>query len=269
MSASSISRFRRRAARAFAPLAATGILLLAATGARAQGLRFTTENDILTGNPTRDDLYTFSVGLEVERAGYTFSLREDAFTDRAAGVRFDETYFDVARRFAAPRGWDVRLAAGVAHTGHGLLGERVQNAVHRMIEDDEVHLDYHGSSWHPHFEASADRFVAVSAKLELGPSFELASTPGLRHRVGAGLQASWRPTPALAIEAFAGARWADAELEPLEPHLSGVGAAGRIGVVVADRWLLGWSVNDQGDEREHWTIGWRVPTERAERGRGR
>jgi hypothetical protein len=269
MSASRSSRSRRRVVGALAPAAAFGILLLAASGAHAGGLRFTTENDILTGNPTRDDLYTFSVGLEVERAGFTWSLREDAFTDRGAGVRFDETYLDVSRRFALRRGWDVRLAAGVAHSGHGLLGERVQNAVHRMIDDDEVHLDYHGSSWHPHLEASAGRFVARGDSLELGPRFELASTPGLRHRVAAGIQASWRPSSALAIEAFAGARWADAELEPLEPHLAGVGAAARIGVVVAERWLLGWSINDQGDEREHWTIGWVVPTERLGPGRGR
>lgn len=269
MSASSITRPRRRVGRSRAPIALFGILLLAATGAHAGGLRFTTENDILTGNPTRDDLYTFSVGLDVERAGFTFSLREDAFTDRAAGVRFDETYLDVARHFSAPRGWDLRLAAGVAHTGHGLLGERVQNAVHRLIEDDEVHLAYRDSSWHPHLEASAGRLVALGESLELGPRFELASTPGLRHRVAAGIQTAWRPSEALAIEAFVGARWADAELEPLEPHLSGVGTAARIGVLVAERWLLGWSVNDQGDEREHWTIGWIVPTERSGSGRGR
>lgn len=269
MSASSTPRFRRRAARALVPAVALGILLSTATGARAQGLRFTTENDILTGNPTRDDLYTFAVGLEVERAGFTFALRENAFTDRAAGVRFDETYLDVARAFSMSRGWDVRVAAGVAHTGHGLLGERVQNAVHRMIDDDEVHLDYRGSSWHPHLEAAAGRLAAVGESLELGPRIEIASTPGLRHRAAVGIEATWRPLPALAVEVFAGARWADAELEPLEPHLAGVGAAGRIGVVVAERWLLGWSVNDQGDEREHWTIGWLVPTERSGRGRAR
>src|SRR5690606_33721164 len=166
-----------------APVVVFGILLLAATGARAGGFRFTTENDILTDNPTRDDLYTFSVGLEIERAGFTLSLREDAFTDRAAGVRFDETYLDVARGFVAPRGWNLRLAAGVAHTGHGLLGERVQNAVHRLIDDDEVHLAYRDSSWHPHLEASAGRLVALDDSFELGPRFEVASTPGLRHRV--------------------------------------------------------------------------------------
>lgn len=268
MSASQYPNLPFRARRAVARLVTAGSLLLAASGALAQGLRFTTENDIFTDNPTDDDLYTFAVDLEVERAGYTISLRENAFTDRAAGLRLDETYLDVARRFAPPRGWNLRLAAGLAHSGRGLLGERVQNALHRALDNEEVHLAYVESDWHAHLEVAADRFQPLTARLELGPRLELIATPGLRQRAAAGLQATWRPRPALAVEAFAGARWARASRSPLEPHLDGVAPAGQVGLVIDGRWLIAWSYNDQGDEREHWTVGWLLPAGDA-RGRGR
>jgi len=268
MSASQHLRLLSRARRAAARLLAAASLFLAASGALAQGLRFTTENDIFTDNPTDDDLYTFAVDLEVERAGFTWSLRENAFTDRAAGLRLDETYLDVARRFVAPRGWNLRLAAGLAHSGRGLLGERVQNALHRALDNDEVHLAYVESDWHAHLEIAADRFHPVAPRLELGPRLELAATPGLRQQAAAGLQVAWRPLPALAVEAFAGARWAEASRTPIEAHLGGLAPAGQVGLVVDGRWLIGWSYNDQGDEREHWTVGWLLSAGKA-RGRGR
>lgn len=49
-------------------IVAAGVTILAPS-AQALELRLTTGNDLLRGSSTKDDLYTFSVGLEVERGG--------------------------------------------------------------------------------------------------------------------------------------------------------------------------------------------------------
>ncbi len=238
----------------------TSALLLAtlASHAGAAELRFTTENDLLGRNPTPDDLYTFSVAFEVDRGPLTFSMRENAFTDRAAQVRFDETYLTVGRAVPGLGTWSAYAELGAAHVGRGLLGEGVQNTVHRLIGDDEVELPYEGSSLHPYVALSGDRSFAVGRRLEVGPRLEADSVPGLRTLALAGAQARWQLRAGVALHLLLGARWSHASFGPLEPHLDGLAAAARVGVVLRDRIFITWSSNDYGDQREHWSVGYRL-----------
>lgn len=252
---------RRRRAATIVAVALT--LALGASALVAQTLSVSTENDIFTRNPTKDDLYSFSLGFEIDRGATTFALFERAFTDRAAGLRFDETYLEARRDVAAPRGWNLRLGGGVVRVGNGLFGERLQNAVHRVIGGDPVDLRYHRASWHARAVVTAERWASLGPRLEVGTRFELDAAPGLRTLVAAGAQASWRPSRRWTLETFLGARRSKGELDPLEPHLGGLSLAARLGVVVAERYLVAWSLNTHGDRREHWTVGYVVPFARA------
>lgn len=229
----------------------------------AQSFRVSTENDILTDNPTRDDLYSFSLGFELDRGRTNWAIFEQAFTDRAAGVRFDEIHVELRRTVLAPRGWSLAIGGGVVRVGEGLFGERLQNAVHDAIGSDRVELPYYDESWHVRLLVSAERWRAFGASFEAAPHVELDVAPGHRSLATAGAGARWQPAPDWVIEAFAGARWARASLAPLEPHLGGVDLAARVGLLWRERYLVSWSLNAHGDRREHWTVGYVLPLGRA------
>ncbi len=236
--------------------------LVAATGfpmaAAAAELRLTTENDLVGDDQTPDDLYTFSVGLEAELGAYTIALRENAFTDRAAGVRFDETYLSVGRQLPDIGPWRITAEAGAVHVGHGLLGEHAQNTVHRWIGGDEVHLRYVGSSLHPHLALAAERSYALGERLQAGPFAMADAVPGLRTYAIVGAHGRWQPTANLTLQARFGGRHTHASLDRLAPRLAEYAAVARLGVVLNERYLLSWSYNDYGDEREHLTVGYRL-----------
>ncbi len=233
--------------------------VLLGTWARVAGaieIRLATENDFL--NPAKDDLYTFSVAIEADHGPYRFSLRENAFTDRNAGTRFDETYLTLGRALPTWKGWNAFVEAGVVHVGHGLFGQDAQNAVHRLIGDEEVELQYYGSSLHASLGLEAERHFGISRTLDLGPRVELYSAPGFQSHAVLGAQARWQPTAAIAVHLLAGGRLSDTSFAPLDPHVADLGPVGRIGVVWK-RLSLSWTYNDYGDEREHLSVGYRIP----------
>ena len=222
-------------------------LVAAAAPAAAQTVRFSTENDLLTDGSTRDDLYTFAVALELDRPRYALSLRENAFTDRAAGLRFDETYLSVGRAFPGPRSWRLDAEAGLVHVGHGLFGQDAQNAVHRLLDQEEVELRYHDSELHPRLALSAERPFSVTAGFAVGPRFEVDAAPGLRSFALAGAQVLWQPSDRVVVQLLAGGRYSHASLEPLELHLSEWAPVARLGLTLYDRVFLAWTYNDYGD----------------------
>ena len=63
------------------------------------------------------DLYTFSLRFELDRGPFTLALSENAFTDRGAGTRFDETYLTVGRQLPISDVWETYAAAGVLRVG--------------------------------------------------------------------------------------------------------------------------------------------------------
>ena len=237
---------------------ALAALLTAAAPAAAQTFRISTENDLLTDASARDDLYTFAVALELERPGHALSLRENAFTDRAAGIRFDETYLSVGRELATAGPWSVAGEVGLVHRGKGLFGENVQNAVHRAIGGEAVELRYLGSSLHPRLALNAERRFAAGAHSDWGPRLEADLVPGLRSWALVAAAASWRPSPRFALEASAGVRLTHASYAPLRPHLEPVVPAARIGLLFGERLFVSWSYGDYGEKREHLSAGYRL-----------
>lgn len=241
------------------------VLVLAAPRATAVELRLTTENDLLVTD--HDDLYTFAVALEMQRGPYTLAFRENAFTDRAAGLRFDESQLTAGRSLAGRGSWNVYAEAGLVRVGEGLFGDTAQNAVHRLIGGEEVDLPYIRSSLHGRALVTAERPVALGARLDVGPRFELETIPGLRSHTVLGAQALWRPGFGLTVHFLVGARLTDASEAALERHVEPIAAVARIGVVLHDSIVLTWSSNDYGDGREHLSLGYRVrPGARGKRG---
>lgn len=252
--------FRFEKLHALALLLAASLTLLGggADAATAQTLRLRTENDLLAGSEARDDLYTFAVALEVERGKSTASLRENAFTDREAGIRFDETYLSVARDLAPWRGWGLAGEAGLVRTGRGIFGERAQNAVHRVLGSESVELRYLPSRLHLRAAAVAERRFAGGDRTDWGPRFEVDLVPGLRSWLLLGAAAAWRPASRIELEARAGARLTRASYAPLAEHLETLVPAVELGVVVDRRFFASWSYGDYGERREHLSAGYRM-----------
>lgn len=92
-----------------------------------------------------DDFRTAAVGGHLRLGGLTLALDAAMLTDRVAGTRSDELVAAAGWSFgpAAPRtGWHVGGFAGAGVRVDGdLHGEEVQNAIHRLIGADQVHLD--------------------------------------------------------------------------------------------------------------------------------
>ncbi|HVS16491.1 MAG TPA: hypothetical protein VMV46_21455 [Thermoanaerobaculia bacterium] len=235
-------------------------LALIAPRAEAFELRFTTENDLLVTD--QDDLYTFAVALELHRGPYTVSFRENAFTDRAAGLRFDESQLALGRALPAPEPWSLHAEAGLVHVGEGLFGEQTQNRVHDLIGGEQVDLPYVESSLHGRLALTAQRSFALTDRLGLGPRLELDAIPGLRSHAVLAAHADWRPHRALALHAVVGARFSDASHAALERHLQPSSAVVRVVVQLRETISLTWTYNDYGDGREHLTVGYRVPSVR-------
>lgn len=235
-------------------------LILALTGAPAAGqvVRLSTENDILARSGPSDDLYTFSVAIEVQGLGFDWSLRENAFTDRAAGTRFDETYLSVRRPVPVGGPWSLSAEAGVVHVGEGLFGENVQNAVHRAVGSEEVELEYIGSSVYPRLAFTAAHAIDSNGRFTWGPRLDVDVVPGFRSWALVSAEAAWRPASRFTVELQAGGRFTDVSYDALEPHLATSAPAGRMSVVFEDRIFVSWSYNDHGDEREHVSVGYRL-----------
>ena len=229
----------------------------------AQEVSFATENDVFTHSPTPDDLYTFSIATAVDLGAYRIGLRENAFTDRAAGIRFDETYLGVGRELPIAGSWMLRAEAGVVRVGRGLFGQGTQNAVHRWIGSDQVELRYLPTSLHPRVALHGERWYWVAPSLEVAPTFAAEAVPGLRYQASVGVRGRWQPASGLYLDLLVGVRADRVPLDALSRHVDAGGALAKLEVVVARRVFVSWSVNEYGDEREHVGLGYRFRVERG------
>jgi hypothetical protein len=246
-------------------VAVAALLGAVAMPALAVDVFLTTGNDFLTNNPTSDDLYTFGLAIEVDRDPYRIALRENAFTDRQAGVRFDETYLTVARALRPTDPWSVVIETGVVHVGRGLFGQRTQNAFHRLVGDAEVDLPYYQTSVHPYVRLDSGRLYELPGRIAIGPRFEVSLAPGLRSDAVIEAQALWRPVAGLAILVRGGGRRSHASLEPLKPHVAPLASVVGVALDIRDYVVLSWTYNEFGDKREHVSLGFRIPIGPRER----
>ena len=242
------------------------MLSVAAVASGAE-YRLITGNDYLAHNSPRDDLFTFALGLAFDSGPYTVSFQENAFTDRDAGTRFDESFVAVGRAIPGGGPWHLYAEAGVVYVGRGLFGQRFQNDVHQVIGEDELDLRYLGSHLHGSFEVMADRLFEIVGPFELGPRLEAYAIPGLRSHVVVGAHARWHINQKLALDVVGGGRWSDAYFHPLVPHLADLAPMARVAVDVSERVYVSWTLNEYGDERQHVSVGYRVGSGKVERTR--
>ncbi|MDA8020893.1 MAG: hypothetical protein MPN21_25940 [Thermoanaerobaculia bacterium] len=241
------------------------ILQLLAAIAMATDIRFVTDNDFLGSNETQDDLYTFAVTVEIDKGPLTWTVAENAFTDREAGLRFDETHVTAGRLLPEHwfGRWSVWTEAGVAHVGEGLLGQDIQNAFHELIGSDEVHLDYvDKNSYHARLGVEAGRQNRVSHGLTVGPHLEAHSYVGFKDDALVGFRGRWQP-PSTTLNRFevdvtVGARYSRSSFEPLDNHLERVSEAAQLEISTPGGLVVNWSRNRYGTAREHVSLGFRI-----------
>ena len=238
-------------------LITAAIVAAAASPAQAIELHFTTGNDFLTFD-NQDDLYTFSAALSAERGPYTITLRENAFTDRQAGERFDETHLTARRAVPGLGNWKVNFAAGAVHVGRGLLGQGTQNSLHLLLGDDQLDLRYVRARLYPSLGVEVERPFPLGAAIDVSPRLEAETIPGFQSHAALGARVHWRTTARIAVEAFAGARWSDASLALLDRHLDRLAPIARVGVSFKNTLFVAWTYNDFGDRREHLSVGFRI-----------
>lgn len=216
------------------------------------------DNDYLTSNNI-DDFYTFGLRLEAAHGKLSYRLDELAFTDRAVGQRFDETYLTIGRLLPPENvgGFCVWVEAGAAHLGRGLLGQKAQNTIHDLTGDPGVHLDYIGiNDYHAHFRSEIGTQWEINPQLSWGPQLGLSYTPGFRWNALAGLRTLWRPTEHFTVDLIVGRRFVETDLYLLKPHLIDESLAVLIEIGLPYGFMMEWSLNRYGTDRQHLSFGY-------------
>lgn len=240
-------------------IATLGVLLGLVAPVRGLELRLTTNNDFLTDYPTPDDLYTFSLVLEADVGRATLAFREHAFTDREAGVRFDESHLVVGWTLPSFGRWLARAEIGTVRVGRGLLGEDAQNALHRFLGDEVLELEYVGDGEiHPSLRIAAERPQEVGPALTVGPWIDLFAGPGFGSYAVFGTRGAWQLNPTLRIRGMLGVRLAETSVEALDPHFADASATAELGITYRDRLFVSWTYNRFGTEQEHLSLGYRL-----------
>lgn len=238
------------------------VIHLGASAADAAELRLTLANDPISGNERKDDLYTSETALELHLTDRRVVFTERMFTNRERGFRFDETRAGVTFAPIVLGSWTATPEAGLLHVGKGLLGESVQNRVHRAVGSEEVHLPYiEDDRFYPTGGVSLRRDLPAIAGMPVVADLRLETAPGFHSTI----QAKAGIVRALGrdfdIELRAGVRADWVESPFLDDVVSGAGVTADL--VVAWRGLaLSVSHNRYGTKSNHVTIGWRAALDR-------
>jgi hypothetical protein len=241
------------------------LLVVAATPAAAFELTIQTANDPISNNDRPDDLYTAAFGVDVAFGSHRWSLGERMFTDRERNLRFDETFLEIQRDLPEWQGWRGEVGAGLLHVGHGLLGERAQNEVHRWVGSERVDLPYiDRSRWYGTFSARAHRPLWIGELGVVAVQAEAALAPGFQRSLAAGIYTDLDLGREFTLRAGLGARTGHAESQLLGDRIDSLDPAWELGVAWRDV-TLRYSYNDRGTETSHLTLALRVGTDRRNR----
>lgn len=231
--------------------------LLAAAPVAAIEVELTTAEDPIFGNDRADDLYTGALGLSLQSAVGSLELGERMFTDRVAGTRFDETFLSLGRELPELDGWQTTVRLGAQHVGRGLLGEGLQNDIHRAIGSDPVNLAYPDRGrWYVAASAVAERpLTTAHARLTL-LRVELRTVPGFQSSLRVGLQADAAVGP-VGLRAGFGVVANDVESKLLGDNIESAGLTGELGLTWK-RLELRYGYNDYGTASGHLTLAVRL-----------
>lgn len=196
------------------------VALLSGSQAIATGIDITTSNDILGDNPVEDDLYTASLAIDFKFRLHSLQFRENIFTDRDAGLRFDETSLSVELATRDLGGWKLHPRVGALQVGSGLLGEEVQNSLHDLIGSREVDLDYPADNEHfALVNLSFERPTPAGARLFLIPTLELDSAPRFKSHLKASMRSRLTLSRSLQLFNELGYRVTESDHTILAPHI--------------------------------------------------
>jgi len=220
-------------------------------------VRLSTNNDLL-GDDFGDDFYTFGARLDLSVGTWMLRWEENAFTDRDVGFRFDETYITVGKfmRQDAASGWHLWIEGGAAWVGEGLLGQDAQNRVHELLDSAEVILDYiEFEDTFLHGQVELGRQWTLGQAASWGPIISGSWTPDFRTNALAGWRTIWEPSRRFGVDLVVGARYADSELDVLANRLEEVAPAAFVEVKLPWSFVLEWSHNRYGTNRQHLAFG--------------
>jgi hypothetical protein len=247
------------------------LLTLAVPVAEAAELQLTVANDPVSGSSRPDDLYTAELGLAVDFERVRVTAGERMFTDRERGLRFDETFLtvglDLPDFLPGLAGWEAEADLGVLRAGRGLLGQDVQNEVHRWTGSDEVNLPY--APGNHHFltaELSLARPLRQIGATHLRSEAGAFTAPGFRHWLRAGVVAERPLGDRAAVRFGLGARADQVDTDWLGDRISDVAPTAELAVAYRSL-ILRWSYNDYGTRTGHLTLAVRLFESRRLRGR--
>lgn len=258
-------------------LAFLGIFLLALPASAQQpwassggDIRFVLANDFLASNEKDDDLYTAALELEFPWNGYQIAFGENIFTDRENDLRFDETYLTLSRSLPGFGPWYSSVGVGVVHVGEGLLGERAQNAVHRLTGDHELSIPYVDSDrFHPTLGVRFERRLWLWSSVSASAWAELYHAFDFQGHTASGMAVDWPVKDWVSVRAGLGARASWAEFEALEPRIEDFGPTWKFGFLLWDKISLDWDYNNYGTKSQHFNIAYHISSKEPEDGRGR
>lgn len=230
-------------------------LAVVAAPALAGEVRFTQSNDFLVGNKIKDDLYTFSAAFAFTHDRFEINIFENAFTDRRQQLRFDETYLTVSQGYLLPGWFELDWELGGVHVGRGLLGDRAQNALHRIIGDNEVHLPYlDQNKIHALIGFTIQRDLQLANRSWLQSELKTQAAFGFRTEAAVKTRVLWRRTSNFSLFAGPGFRYVDSDLEPLDMRLKPRAGTWEAGFELYSNWRVMWSHNDYGTGNRHLVI---------------
>lgn len=231
----------------------SGLLLVSA--AASADVRIIFANDFLASNKLDDDLYTGAFIIDYPLGRFVLTGGENLFTDSENGLRFDETFLKVGRDLRPRGAWSPRFEVGAIHVGRGLLGEDVQNAIHRLIGDDEVFLDYvEGSRVYPTIRLLAERPLPLLRDFDLRFEADVAAAVGFKEHAIARLRAQMPISGSLRVDLAVGARYSRTSFDALKPRLETLGPTWEAGLTFRDRVAFGWDYNSFGTKSQHFNI---------------
>lgn len=225
---------------------------------QAAELRLTLANDPISGNARADDLYTSETAVELLVRDQRLVFTERMFTNRERGLRFDESRASVTFVPIDIAGWTTTPEVGLLHVGEGLLGESVQNRVHRAVGSEEVHLPYiDEASVYPTGAVSLQRQLGSFGSMPLLADIRIETAPGFHSSLEARAGIVRAMGMGLAVELRAGLRADYVESPWLDDVISDAGVTADL--VIAWRGVaLSFSHNRYGTKSNHLTLGWRA-----------
>lgn len=236
------------------------VSLIAAAPSYADTLQFSTGNDIFAGNPFDDDRYSNSLDLTTTIRGHRFTLKENLFTDKDGGDRFDETWFGWQAPLADYKGWTTYAEIGVVHVGEGLLGQRAQNELHSWINDRPVELAYPDQEkFHPTVKLAGETLYSVSPNIRLIPEVELHAAAGFKYHAKGQVNALWNLRKRFSLHGALGLQITHTSFGPLRPFVEEFGPTMRLGMLLNKRWDINWTRNEYGTGARHMHISYRLP----------